>query len=396
MRYVRLLDLQSPFWLRFTLFAACVIVPLLGGCAGAHRARVDHAIDTTVIPLMERERIPGIAVGVVHGNDTILRCFGVASRESGSPVDANTLFEIGSISKTFTALLGAKAAIDGDLQLTDPVSTHVPELIGSPLGRVTMLQLATYTAGGLPLQVPSEVTESSLISFFSAWTPEFPAGTHRQYSNPSIGFFGRVSASAAGRDFSEMMTNTILPGLGMRDTYLSVTPAASERYAFGYTKDDRPVRVNPGVLDAEAYGIKTSASDLCLYIRAQFKTDESAPLARAIALSHQGDYSIGPMTQALGWEYYAYPTTLDDLLRGNSPETIFNPNQTEPRRELTRDVLYNKTGSTNGFSAYVVFVPAKRIGVVLLANKACPIADRIKVAHSILRSLDPDLAAPQP
>lgn len=366
---------------------------LFAGCAVNQNTRLESTIDAIAIPLMERERIPGLAIGVVQGELTTFRCFGVASRESGAVVDTNTLFEVGSVSKTFTALLGAQCVVDGRSQLTDPLHAHVPDLVGTPVGRVTMLQLATYTAGGIPLQVPPNITENSLLNYFRTWTPEFSPGSRRQYSNPSIGYFGRVSAAASGRNFSEMMNGTILPSLGLRNTYLVVPSSAMDRYAFGYNKQGHPVRVTPGVLDAETYGIKATVSDLCTYLRAQMTTDKSAPLSRAITLSHQGHYRIGPMTQALGWESYQYPIALDDLLKGNSPELIFEPMPVEPQAESPPMMLYNKTGTTNGFGAYVLFVPSKRIGIVLLANTPYPITERVKAAYAILGSLDAHLAA---
>jgi beta-lactamase class C len=88
---------------------------------------------------------------------------------------------------------------------------------------------------------------------------------------------------------------------------------------------------------------------------------------------------------------YAYPTDLDRLLAGNSPEMALKPNKATklvPPVEPQDDVLINKTGSTNGFGAYVAFVPAKRIGIVILANRNYPISARVKAGYQILTALD--------
>jgi beta-lactamase class C len=97
------------------------------------------------------------------------------------------------------------------------------------------------------------------------------------------------------------------------------------------------------------------------------------------------------MTQGLGWEMYAYPTDLERLLAGNSAQMALKPNKVTnltPPLPPQENVLINKTGSTNGFGAYVAFVPAKGIGIVMLANKNYPIPARVKAAYQVLTALD--------
>lgn len=96
------------------------------------------------------------------------------------------------------------------------------------------------------------------------------------------------------------------------------------------------------------------------------------------------------MTQDLIWEQYAYPVELKTLTEGNSPSMIFNATPVSAIRpaQIPQDnVWLNKTGSTNGFGAYVAFIPAKRLGIVILANKNFPIEDRVAVAYTILTIL---------
>jgi CubicO group peptidase (beta-lactamase class C family) len=96
------------------------------------------------------------------------------------------------------------------------------------------------------------------------------------------------------------------------------------------------------------------------------------------------------MTQDLVWEQYDYPVKLKDLLAGNSAKALeANPvARREPPLPPQDDVLIDKTGSTNGFGAYVAFVPANKIGIVLLANKDYPIAARVTAAYEILTRLE--------
>jgi CubicO group peptidase (beta-lactamase class C family) len=330
----------------------------------------------------------GMAVAVLKDGKAHYFNYGVANRESGAGVSEQTLFEIGSVSKTLTATLGAYAVVKGAMQLDDKASRHAPWLKGSAFDSITMGELATYSAGGLPLQFPEEVDSSEKMrAYYRQWAPVYSPGSHRQYSNPSIGLFGHLAASSLKQPFAPLMEQTLLPGLGMHHTYVNVPKQAMASYAYGYSKEDKPIRVNPGMLADEAYGIKTSSADLLRFVKANIGGVDDKALQQAISLTHQGHYSVGGMTQGLGWESYAYPVTEQTLLAGNSAKVILEANPTAAPRESGSQVLFNKTGSTNGFGAYVAFVPARGIGIVMLANRNYPNEARIKAAHAILAQL---------
>ncbi|MFR9703235.1 CMY-1/MOX family class C beta-lactamase [Aeromonas sanarellii] len=345
-------------------------------------------VDASIQPLLKEHRIPGMAVAVLKDGKAHYFNYGVANRESGAGVSEQTLFEIGSVSKTLTATLGAYAVVKGAMQLDDKASRHAPWLKGSAFDSITMGELATYSVGGLPLQFPEEVdSPEKMRAYYRQWTPVYSPGSHRQYSNPSIGLFGHLAASSLKQPFAPLMEQTLLPGLGMHHTYVNVPKQAMASYAYGYSKEDKPIRVNPGMLADEAYGIKTSSADLLAFVKANISGVDDKALQQAISLTHQRHYSVGGMTQGLGWESYAYPVTEQTLLAGNSAKVILEANPTAAPRESGSLVLFNKTGSTNGFGAYVAFVPARGIGIVMLANRNYPNEARIKAAHAILAQL---------
>jgi Beta-lactamase class C and other penicillin binding proteins len=371
-----------------SLFFVC------GGAAYAAEPKsVERIVNELIPPLMAENSIPGMAVAVSIEGQRYFFNFGEASKESGQKVTEKTLFEIGSISKAFTATLAAYAQETGHLSLADQAGVYLPELRGSHLERVSLLDLGTYAAGGLPLQFPPEVdNEAKMTAYFQAWRPSYAAGSHRLYSNPSIGLFGYLAARSLGAPFDELMEGTLLPGLGLADTYIRVPEERMGDYAWGYSKEGRPVRVKPGVLDSEAYGIKTNSSDLLSYLEANMgEAILAAELQAALETTHSGYFKVGGMTQGLGWESYDYPVSLETLLAGNSGQIMLQANELsrfDPPLPPRSRALYNKTGSTNGFGAYVAFVPDRKIGLVLLANKNYPNADRIKVLHQILSALD--------
>jgi len=371
--------------------ALAVGLPLAGRATEAPRA-IAGAVDRAFEPLLKQYDVPGIAVAVTVDGQRYFFAYGVASKAGNTPVTKDTLFEIGSISKTFTATMASYAAALGKLSLEDHPGAYMPQLRGSAIDQASLLNLGTYTAGGLPLQMPDAVTsDAGMVAYFQNWKPSAVPGTQRRYSNPSIGLLGHITGLAMKRDFAGLMEADIFPALGLRNSYVRVPEAAMASYALGYDKAGKPVRVNPGIFDAEAYGVKSTAADMITFIEANIRFEALAPpMNRAVEATHIGYYKVGEMVQGLGWEQYPYPIALDRLLAGNSTTMAMEPHgatKLNPPRIPAEPTLFNKTGSTNGFGAYVAFVPASRIGIVMLANRNFPNAARIKAAHAVLEQL---------
>jgi beta-lactamase class C len=377
--------------------ASCSVFTLLLGashCIAATQsdAQIDALVKAAIGPIMQQQNIPGVSIAITQNGQQHYFNYGVASKEDGKPVSKDTLFEIGSVSKTFATTLVAYAQASGKLSLSDRASQIWPELRGSAFDTISVLQLSTYTAGGLPLQFPDEADHpDKMLAYFQQWKPVYAPGTHRLYSNPSLGLSGYLAAKGMGKPYDELMEKTLLPQLGLKHTFLNVPQDQMGLYAQGYSKDDKPVRVSPGALDSQAYGVKTSAADLLRYVEANLKPATlEKPLQQAIALTHSGYYTVGEMTQGLGWEFYPYPASLDTLLTGNSTEMAMQAHKVQwlnPPQPAPDTAWFNKTGSTGGFGAYVAFVPSKDIGIVILANKNYPNPERIRLAHKIISAL---------
>lgn len=350
------------------------------------------AIDGAVRQVMQQYAIPGLAIAVTVDGHRSFYNYGVASKQTQQEVSEETLFEIGSISKTFTATLAAYAEVEGRLSLTDHPGKYLPELAGSEFDKVSLINLGTHTAGGFPLQVPDEVQDNrQLMDYFKAWQPSYAAGTQRTYANPSIGALGMITAASLGVPFASALEQQLFPGLGMHNSFVQVPASKMTQYAQGYNKQDAPVRLNPGVLADEAYGVKTASADLIRFIEANLGVVKvEAKLARALQQTRTGYFQVGAMTQDLIWEQYDYPAPLQTLLDGNSSAMILGSHPVtalNPPRPPQQAVWVNKTGSTGGFSAYVAFVPEKKIGIVILANKSYPNEPRVQLAHLILGEL---------
>jgi beta-lactamase class C len=357
------------------------------------REDVMQAVSATVLPAMEKNQIPGMAVALVLNERTYIFNYGVADLVEQYPVTDATIFEIGSISKAFTATLATHAEVMDKLKLTNKVATYLPALAGTDFGNLSLVHLGTHTVGGMPLQVPDDVhNKTQLLDYLRTWTAEYKAGTMRTYSNLSIGVLGWITARSLNQDFSAAMKEMLFGPMNLNNTYLTVPANQLTNYAWGYTKDMKAVRVNPGVLDSEAYGIKTTASDLSLFLKANMAMlPLHETLKTALGNTHKGYFTVGKMTQNLIWEAYSLPVDLPTLQAGNASSRILNPiavSVKEPPSDENRQVWVNKTGSTNGFGAYVAFVPEKRFGIVLLANKNYPNAERVAIAHAIYSKIN--------
>lgn len=368
-------------------------IPSVSHAAQNRRDRVKAVVDRQIRPLMAKYNIPGMAVGIVDEGHPYVFDYGMASIETGKPVARGTLFEIGSVSKTFTATLASYAQIQGHLSLSDKTGKYLPALHHSQFGeQVNLLNLGTHTPGGLPLQVPDNVhNNDQLMQYFKAWRPACPPGTCRTYTNIGIGTLGLITAKSMGQNFTALMQQRLFPALGLKHTYIDIPQAEMADYAQGYTEKGTPIRMAPGVLYAEAYGIRTTAADMLRFVEANMNLAHlNGKFQSAVTDTHTGYFQAGGMTQDLIWEQYPYPVELKTLLEGNSPRMIFRATpvtKISPPEKPRQDVWIDKTGSTNGFGAYVAFVSEKKLGIVILANKSFPIEDRVTLAYNIFHAL---------
>lgn len=341
---------------------------------------------------MQKDNIAGMAVGVVEDGKTYVFDYGVASRATRTLVTRKTLFELGSVSKTLTATLVSYAQVTGRLSLSDKTGKYLPSLAGCKFGNVSLLNLGTHTPGGLPLQVPDNIKNNDqLMNYLKQWRPTYAPGTYRTYSNISIGLLGVITAKSMDQNFAQLMNKCVFSPLGMKNSYYNIPADRQADYAEGYTKDGKPIRMAAGVLSSEAYGIKTTASDMTRFVEANMNLMQlDQKLNRATTNTHTGYFRAKPMTQDLIWEQYPYPVALQALWNGDSSAMAYNAIPVvaiKPLEEPRKDVWINKSGSTNGFGAYVAFIPEKRLGIVILANKNYPINDRVTIAYRVLTRL---------
>ncbi len=373
--------------LSFALFCAL----LVSDCSIAEADDFTSKAQGAFIPVVKQYDLPGLVVGVTINGDHKFYTSGLASRADHRPVTPDTLFEIGSISKIFAVTLAALAEERGKLNLEDPVAHYLCSDKCSFGDNLTLMDLATHHSGGLPLNPPDNLSDvNAVVNWLKDWRPPQPGA--RSYSNVSIGILGYIAGRAMGGDYADAAQTILFPALGLNNTWIQVPQKQMDQYAFGYDKEtNNPIRVAPAVLDAEAYGVKSSARDMLKMIDIELgRGQASDELRKAIKRTQEGQYKTALFVQDLIWEQYRWPESQQSMMSGNGFDFALKPQPVEkiaPPLPPQKDVIINKTGSTKGFGGYVAFLPSKGIGVVVLANKNYPSEARVKATYALISAL---------
>ncbi|GAA2132587.1 serine hydrolase domain-containing protein [Streptomyces synnematoformans] len=337
----------------------------------------------------ERRAAVVVAVSVTGAYRTLSR--GGVDRKGTASVTDRTRFEVGSVTKTFTALLLADSAVRGEVGLTGRIAEHLP-YVALPRGHgraITYEHLATHTSG-LP-RLPPGLLRRGLPSWFAnpyrSFTPEMllpalgravvhhPPGTHTRYSNFGVGLLGRLLADGAGSDYGSLLRRRVLDPLALTDTG-TVAPDPQARnggdgrgdpdpgYAVGYWHGRRrPPWLIPALPGAGA--VRSSAHDLIRFLRAHLEPDGPdaprplrAPLAEAVRI--RGLPGQEEEKSGLAWGV----------------------------RTLAGATLYFHSGATRGCTSFVGFSPEREVCVAALTNSGVTLRCRfIQSAYLLLRAL---------
>ncbi|WP_310619263.1 serine hydrolase [Flexibacterium corallicola] len=375
--------------IRKTGFAATAAFLLLTVSAQAFtQDEFDRAVEEIFSPLMETFDIPGLAVGITYQGKHYTYSQGLAERKNRRPVTGETIFELGSVSKTFAATVAALAEQRGVLDLHQPVSTYLDELKGSPFDRISVMDLATHTNKGLSLFTPKHTkSEAELLSYLgNDWEP-LEGGDVRSYSNMGIGLLGAATASAMKTTYPQALEET-LSLMGLSSTGVDVRESLMGNYAYGYArKGNKPIRSSTGIFGAQSYSVKSTANDMLAYLDYQLgESNLPSEINAAVERTHQGQTKTDYFTQAMVWERYPWPAPRAALEVASTFKYAGNPHpvgRLEKPETSKEAVFIHKTGSTRGFGAYIAMVPSERLGIVVLANKIYPNGERVKAALAL-------------
>lgn len=323
-------------------------------------------VDQLLADTIKERNLPGLSAGVVYDQELIWsKGYGYADLERGLPADADSLYEIGSITKLFNATMLMQLRDAGKLDLDDPIEKYLPEFTMKsrfPDQRPPTFRQVVSHVGGLPREYGFDVGESGQLQQYPAAIVlagikdkelQYPAYTGFHYSNLGIYIIGQALQRVAGEPYTQYMQEHVFAPLGMQNTGWEYTEAMKPHRAVGYTpaqadgsRQIAPLFV-PGDFGVSAGGIQSSVRDMARFLSLQFCDGPAGgPQVLGGTTLREMRSSLVPAPNwmwgyGIGWEVERYPAH--------------------------NGICHS--GGTLGFAGKVRAVPDLKLGFVVLINQ---------------------------
>jgi len=287
----------------------------------------------------------GIVVGLLDANGK--------RRIVAAGVDAGAVFEIGSITKVFTASVLSDMVARGEVKLDDPVANYLPRAVHMPVrGRpISLLDLATQVSGlprlpdNLAPRDPSnpyaDYSVQQLYEFLSRYQLPRDPGASYEYSNLGMGLLGQALALRARMSYEQLVARRLLTPLGMRETAITLTPPLRARLAPGHDEAGNVVPNWDLPTLAGAGALRSTASDMLAFLAANVDTS-ATPIGRALRQTHDPRQATDNPNLKVGLAWHILSRPIGNIVWHN--------------------------GGTGGYRTFIGFDPVRRIGVVVLSN----------------------------
>jgi len=342
--------------MRLLFTGALTVLLAIGGPAAVDVIDRKGDIDKEIKARVDAGRNAGIVVGTVEPDgSSVIGAYGNPG-PGAFPLDGDSVFEIGSITKVFTVTLLADMVDRGELSLDDPVQKYLPAGVTVPQrnGRqITLVDLATHTSGlprlptnmqpRDPMNPYADYTAERLYSFLNGAQLTRDIGSTHEYSNLGVGLLGHALVRRAGRSYEALVAERILKPLGMAHTGVALTPWMKAHLALGHDAEGNVVsNWDIGVLEG-AGALRSTVNDMLRFARGNLDTSQNR-LARILRQTHQARVPTGrsDTSMALGW-----------LIRHVDGHAI---------------VWHN--GGTGGYRTWIGFDETRRIAAVVLTNSS--------------------------
>ncbi|MFS4467553.1 serine hydrolase [Maribacter sp. 2210JD10-5] len=341
-------------------YTLTLLIYFLGSMGDSHAQEIiSEEIQKTIGTRIDNGVNTGIVIGVIDGENVSYYSYGARSLNGNEPVNEKSVFEIGSISKTFTGLLLADMVLKNEVKLDDELQKYLPQGITAPVQNgetIKLVHLANHTSS-LP-RMPdnfspsnpdnpfSDYSKERLYEFLNGYEPHRDIGSEYEYSNYGVGLLGHVLASRKGKSYEELLLERISKPLGLKETKITLSPKMRRKLAVGHSMGVEVSNWDFETL-AGAGAIRSTAMDMVQFLKFNMGVDDS-PLDEAMRLSHTNSRKEGakPMV-GLGWH----------LISADNDEVVWH------------------NGGTGGYSTFIGFIKDGKKGVVVLSNSNASIDD---------------------
>ncbi|MBS1624583.1 MAG: beta-lactamase family protein [Bacteroidetes bacterium] len=307
---------------------------------------------------IEDKETVGLSIGLIQGEKVFIRSFGLADKDDHRPVDSATVFEIGSITKVFTAELAQIMVDRGELSWQETIYDVLPEVY-KPLGddNTTLLSLATHTSGFprnpklLNSNIKNECDPYADISrtIYASCLKDLadkkkPDSATWVYSNIAFSVLANCIESRAGCTYDSLLRREIVDALSLRNTTTHDTDP--RKYAAGYDRSgNKTCHWNLPPFYTGCGGIRSDIIDMTKFLEANL---------------HAGTL-YKPFSET---QIYIYGNNKLGLCKG------WQINKPTPGLHGLPERIVWKNGGTGGFRSYIGMIPEKHIGVIILSNQA--------------------------
>jgi len=338
-----------------------VVMTMFSGISNAIEVPLEKVLKHKVIK--ERQSV-GVSVAFIENGVVTYLNIGTKDKKSKEKVTENTLFEIGSVTKTFTALALATFVIEDKLSLSDPVQSFLQQQVKLPSKNskaITFESLANHHSGlprlpgNMPFSDPqnpyADYTTDMLFDYLEKHKLSREVGEAPEYSNLGVGLLGQALAMVNHSDYEKMLRQQVLKPLKMSQTYITVPKSEAVKRSKGH--DAALVETSFWQIPAleGAGALVSNASDMAKYL---LENMEKELLPKAIELTHRQTAKLGSsnVTVGLAW-----------LIQGTPKGNV---------------IMHN--GQTGGFASFIGFNTELNKGIVILSNASVPL-DEIGQAY---------------
>lgn len=318
------------------------------------KSRLDSSVDKVLSPYIQTKGNAGLSAGIRYKGKDYFYNYGDVKAGSGMLPGNHTLYEIGSITKTFTATLFALAVVQGKVKPDQSITAFLPDSVASnsALKNIMLKQLANHTSGlpRLPSNMQATITDplqpyehydlKHMFSFLKSFSPSRKPGANYEYSNFGFGLLGVILERVYGKTYADLIAMYITGPSGLEHTKISLSDAELKKLSQGYNEEEKPVPAWELNSVRAAGALKSDSYDLLRYAVLQLQPPAGV-LGKAILMTHNVSYTDESNVVGLGWHFLK-----DDLK------------------------VVQHSGGTGGYRSFVSADTANKIAVAVLTNNA--------------------------